>query len=373
MERKTLAVLLTLTMAVGLGLSACSKPAPETEATPTPAPSEAVSAAPAATETPAATEAPGDADPLTGLPMDPEKVNDRPVAVMLNNIKNALPMQGQSEADILYEVPVEGGITRLLGLYQDPSQVPAIGSIRSARTYYLELALGHDAIYLHAGGSPDAYDKIPKWHVSALDGISGTYGGQEGRTLMWRDEWRRKNVGIVHSVITTGDAIARLFPTYNIPLEHPEGYTYEMAFTTDDGAVSAASGQAAVDLTVPFSSGKKTLFQYDGDRGEYLVSEFGEPFVDMNNDQQVSVTNVIVIKTACKMIAGDDKGRITVDLTSGGEGWYACGGKYVPISWTKEFPDGQLRYFDDSGAPLTLKAGKSYVCIIPLSLEPAFE
>ena len=80
-------------------------------------------------------------------------VNRRPVAVMLNNLKEALPQLGQSSADIIYEVPAEGGITRMLGVYQSLDGVGTIGSIRSARPYYLELALGHDAIFLHAGAA----------------------------------------------------------------------------------------------------------------------------------------------------------------------------------------------------------------------------
>lgn len=50
-------------------------------------------------------------------------------------------------------MPAEGGITRMLAVYQSLEDVGSIGSIRSARPYYIELALGHDALYVHAGGS----------------------------------------------------------------------------------------------------------------------------------------------------------------------------------------------------------------------------
>ena len=46
----------------------------------------------------------------------------RPVAVMVSNIKAFLPQYGIDDADIIYELPVEGGITRLMavlcGLYR---------------------------------------------------------------------------------------------------------------------------------------------------------------------------------------------------------------------------------------------------------------
>jgi len=360
-------------LALTLALSACSSPAPEVSETPEPTPTPV--AAPAPTPAAAVTPSPtpsvqpfdGTLNPLTGLPLEHGSAQDRPVAIMLNNIKNALPMQGQGQADILYEIPVEGGITRLLGLYQDPTGVPAVGSIRSARTYYLELALGHDALYFHIGGSPDAYDKIGKWNVTSVDGITGTYS-----TLMWRDEGRRKSLGAVHSVITTGEVIADKLPNYGLRLEHEKGYVYDAAFAPDAAGTSAGDGQAAGTVTVPFSGGKNTVFQYDEGSGKYLVSEYGKAFIDNNTKEQVAVTNLIVLKTACKMISGDDKGRLTVDLSSGGEGWFACGGKYIPITWSKDFPNGQLRYAAQDGQDLVLQAGNSYVCIAPTSSNVTF-
>ena len=99
---------------------------------------------------------PAGTNPLTGLPMEPEQENDRPVAVMFNNLKAAQPQLGISQADIIYEVRAEGGITRMLGVFQGLEGVGTLGSSRSSRPYELELALGHDALYVHAGGSPEA-------------------------------------------------------------------------------------------------------------------------------------------------------------------------------------------------------------------------
>ena len=56
-------------------------------------------------------------NPLTGLPLELEYVNDRPVAVIFNNLYQAMPQLGISQADIIYEIPAEGGITRMLGVF----------------------------------------------------------------------------------------------------------------------------------------------------------------------------------------------------------------------------------------------------------------
>ena len=93
--------------------------------------------------------------PLTGEVLD-EPLTVRPTAIVINNIRYALPHHGTSQADIIFEIMAEGGITRMMGLFSSVEGVGEIGTVRSARDYYVSLALGHDAVYLHAGGSPQA-------------------------------------------------------------------------------------------------------------------------------------------------------------------------------------------------------------------------
>ena len=61
----------------------------------------------------------------------------RPYAVMINTHNAALPQSGLQNAYIVYELMVEGGITRMMALFKDVD-VDKIGSIRSARTQYLD-------------------------------------------------------------------------------------------------------------------------------------------------------------------------------------------------------------------------------------------
>lgn len=300
-------------------------------------------------------------NPLTGLPLKEEFVNDRPIAVMLNNIKAALPQQGVAQADIIYEVLAEGGITRMLGVYQSVEGVGKIGSVRSARTYYLELALGHDAVFLHAGGSPDAYDKISAWNVTALDCVNGPYEG----SLFWRDSGRLAMMSREHTVVTSGEKIQELFPKYSFRKEHNEGYKYDVLFAENGIPVN---GTDALKIIVPFSDYKTGVFTYDQKLNKYRIEEFNSPYVDGNTGEQVSVTNVFVLKTDCSVIPGDTAGRISVDLSQG-DGWYACGGKIVPIRWSKAGINDPLVYTTQDGQPLTLGAGTSYVNIIPLNNE----
>lgn len=367
-KRRRLLLCLTLLLL----LASCGKQE-ESPPTPTTTPTPSVNVTPIPSDAPdPSSEATGPLNPLTGLPMESEdEVSARPVAIMLNNLKQALPQQGQSQADIIYECLEEGGITRMMGVYQSVKGVDMVGSIRSARSYYLQLALGHDAIFIHAGGSDvagveDAYGKIKEWGVTALDGVRGPYMSTkvEGG-LMWRDPARKKNNGTVHSVVTTGVMMEKVLPTLDIRHEHKEGWTYEMAFA-DDG--TPADGVDAGTVKAVYSSYKSGVFTYDPASKLYFVEEYGKPYIDGNSGEQVGVTNVVVLK-AYRGYTGDSYGHVTIDLASGGTGYFACGGKLIDLLWTKDYPSGQFHYTDLDGDPIVFGRGKTYVNIIPTDLD----
>lgn len=298
-------------------------------------------------------------EPLTGLPCDEDISGVRPVAVVLNNAKAAMPQQGNSQADIIYEVLAEGSVTRMVGIYQHPENVGLIGSVRSARQYFWELSQGHDAVFIHAGGSYEFYDTKSRLGLFTVDGVNGRYA-RAGAGMFWRDRERIKGkyFAVEHSLLTSGEAIAAMLEKEGVAA-HADGYRYQMPFA-DNG--TPAGGKSAVTVTVPFTGSKSDVFRYDGDSGLYLAEEFGGPYIDGNDNTQVAVTNLIVVQAECTVM--DSYGRIKVDLTSG-RGWFACGGKMIPITWEKGSPDQQFRYNMENGSPLTLGRGKSYVCIIP--------
>src|SRR5699024_10139363 len=88
------------------------------------------------------TAAPMPLNPLTGLETESDEavLLRKPVAIMIGNSPDALPQFGVSKADILVEMMAEGGITRLMGIWQDPSGMERIGSVRSARPYFIDMA-----------------------------------------------------------------------------------------------------------------------------------------------------------------------------------------------------------------------------------------
>ena len=63
----------------------------------------------------------------------------------------------------------------MLAVYQDPSQLGLVGSVRSARQYFWELSQGHNAVFIHAGGSPEFYETKSRLGLFTVDGVNGAY------------------------------------------------------------------------------------------------------------------------------------------------------------------------------------------------------
>lgn len=296
---------------------------------------------------------PAGTNPMTGLPMEPEHEELRPAAVVFNNLKAAQPQLGISGADVIYEVPAEGGVTRMLALFQTLEGVGDLGSIRSARPYYIELALGHEALFVHAGGSPEAYRDLRAWQVDAIDGVNGR--GQE--EVFWRDGTRRRTMGLEHSLLTSGTRIDTYWKEKTSYRQARTGTGFAPAFSQE-----APDGAAAQQITVRLSSGKETHFRYDAQKGLYLVSQYGQPYTDGTDGVQLSAANVLVLETAITVL--DAVGRLKVVTTGAGEGTLYRSGVAVPLRWSRNQRTDPLTFTTPEGEPLALAPGRSYICIL---------
>lgn len=118
---------------------------------------------------------------LTGLAdLTDGAIGKRPVAVMVNNVQKAMPQYGVSEADIIFEIPVEGDATRFMAMYGDYTQVPQICPIRSRRYYFPALSQGFDAFYVNWGIDDSIAEYLEALNLDQIEGITNT-GGMFGR------------------------------------------------------------------------------------------------------------------------------------------------------------------------------------------------
>ncbi len=295
-------------------------------------------------------------NPLTGLLSDVDLSNKRPVALMINNIKRATPQHGITDADILYEVLAEGGITRLLMVVTEYEDLGIIGAIRSTRPYYLDYVLGMDAILAHAGGSDDAYTKIDTVGVLSLDGVRMNLGN-----MFYRDEWRKENMGYEHSLMTTGERIVSGIKKKKYDTNHDESFENTMEFV-DYGTRVDLDGKAATHVKLKYSGSQIVDLIYDESTDKYLRYQFnGYAHIDKNNGEQLTFDNIVIIRT--EMSVYDASNHLDVRTTGTGKGYFVAGGEYIEITWSKKDIYAPLIITDKNGNIIEYNRGKTFISI----------
>lgn len=343
--------------------------APATEAAAT----EAASTEAAATESAAAAETTETESRtrslLTGRTIDAEIANDRPIAIMFNNIYDALPQAGIEEAKVVYEAPVEGGLTRLMGIFDDYRGLEKIGSVRSCRDYYIDFAKEFDAMYVHYGQAVYAFDKLNAEDTDNISGLqyqeqAGELNGYAGEDIFYRTDDRPAP----HNVYTSEERLNTAIDRLGYDREYKAGYTGHYKFAGDDETVTLNGGTA--NVIHPGYLVNKPWFEYDAENGFYNRFQYGEAQIDQNTGNQLAYTNIIF--QVCQWENYDDNGYLKIDTQSGGDMYYFTKGTYVKGTWAKEDledPDSRAVYYDADGNEITLNQGRTWVCIIQDSYE----
>lgn len=302
----------------------------------------------------------GPVNPLTGEPVDKDESEMRPYCVMINNHPDARPCIGLSNASIIYEALAEGGITRMMAVFTDVNDI-TIGSIRSSRPYYISLAQSYDAIYVHAGGSDQAYSDMASLGIDHIDGVRG--GRPNEASIYYRDQARlNEGRNLEHTLFATGSKIAS-FAKDNFELKHSSDYdtTYGLVFSPD---AASQCKNASTDFKVHYSAGFATEFKYNAEKKCYNAYIDGKEYYDGGNDSSIDLTNVIILNVPTKSI--DSYGRQEMEVTGTGTGYFCCGGNYIEINWSRDNRADNFHYTLKDGTPLALGIGKTYICIAPL-------
>lgn len=282
--------------------------------------------------------------------------NTRPYAVMINCHNGALPQAGLDKAYIVYELMVEGGITRMMALFKDVN-VDKIGSVRSARTQYLDYVYENDAIYGHAGGAQDALNRIASEGINDID-VDGQYGFRD--TSLNR-AWEHKlftSTNLLNSGVsnrgfrTTTDNHSLL----KYSAEEIDLSTYEGSNVTNN-------------ISIVYSDYRTSNYTYDSENKVYLRSMNNTNNVDLVTGEQYKVKNIIMygvnysnycVSTYCLYQKIDNVGS--------GEGYYVSNGYSIPITWTKNSKNEKTVYkVKATGEELVVNDGNTYIQIYPTS------
>ncbi|MFJ7754197.1 DUF3048 domain-containing protein [Peribacillus muralis] len=283
--------------------------------------------------------------PLTGVSTG-ESMEQRAVAVMINNHPKARPQSGLSEADLVYEMLAEGDITRFLAIFQSekPSQ---IGPIRSARDYYIETAKGLDCIYVCHGNSPDAKTMLDKGYIDNLNGLY--YDG----TLFQRSDDRKAPH---NSYISFSDILKGAKEKGYEMKGAPEPFTF-----LSEKEAAGLQGEPALRAEISYGLQEYDVeYEYDATDKKYKRYSNGEQTVEYKSNKPILLDNILIIEATHQVI--DEKGRRKIDLKSGGKGYLLQQGKVNEVEWVNK--DGRIipvKNDEEAG----LVPGKTWINIIP--------
>lgn len=296
-------------------------------------------------------------NPLTGeFDYSADSVGNRPVAVMVNNLYKALPQYGISEADIIFEIPMEAYLTRLLCVYSDYTDVPYIVSVRSYRYYFATIACGFDAIYVHWGQDESMMDY---YYSLGMD----TYNGMWNSTLFGRDQGRLDSgYDTEHTSYFDGTLLAAQMETDGVRTTLEDEYLGTVFNFNDASSPVTYDGESTLDVNINFGSNTAELV-YREDTKTYFKFTAGQAQVDGITGDQLQFENVIVLET--DMWVRDDNVHLGVNITgvTDGAGYYITGGTAQPITWAKADEDSQFVFYDASGNELEMNRGKTYIAI----------
>lgn len=278
----------------------------------------------------------------------------RPYAVMINCHNGALPQAGLQNAYIVYELMVEGGITRMMALFKEVD-VSKIGSVRSARTQYLDYVYENDAIYVHAGGADDAMKRIASEGISDVN-VDGQYGMRD--TSLDRS-WE-------HLLFTSTDLIKKGANAEGINATTKRGNLLTYSADSIDFR-QYTDVKVANNISIRYSDYRTSKYTYDANKKVYLRSMNNTSNIDLVTGSQYEVKNIIVY--GVKYSGYCDHGYCAyqkIDNLGSGVGYYITEGYAIPITWEKKSKNEKTVYkVKETGKELVVNDGNTYIQIYP--------
>lgn len=298
------------------------------------------------TPSPAPEPPKGSPCPLTGELVTYEAdLKLRPIAVMIDNEYNARPQSGLSEAEIVYEIPVEGNITRYMAIFHH-NHADKVGPVRSARPYFIDKALEFNAVYVHCGGSPQALQDLVTLKVNTLNDLKGS-------PCFWRSKDRK----MPHNLYTSTKLMREVMETNKFNNKTaPEYFKFNEEFLEPDGKNTRS-------IIFNYSKNYVVGYEYSEKDKLYYRTINGTRLKDKESGKEIAAANIIVEKTTRKVL--DDVGRLEIKNIGKGRGYYLSGGKLIEIEWSKDSRSAKEVYKDLKGNEVLMNKGVTWVQVVP--------
>jgi len=290
---------------------------------------------------------------ITTLPEVKEKESpfgSRPLSIMVENSEGSRPQSGLDKANIVYEVLAEGGITRFLAIYYD-QDAEEVGPIRSARPYFVSKSLEHQAIYVHVGGSEEAYNFIKE---EKIDDINELVDFQP----FWRSTDRKPPHNLYTSTINLRKEANKLG---YIEMIKKQEYQFEIDRN------EKLTGEETDSIIITYNSNYTVSYKYVPESMKYIRFMNSEPHIDAKTKEQIAVDNIIIQFAGTKII--DEEGRLAIDFVGTGKGFLFFKGSSEEITWEKQELKSRTIFMYIEGDRIAITPGNVWIQIVPSDLK----
>lgn len=292
---------------------------------------------------------PSERSPFSALPS--ENPQDRAFGIVLHQSSETMPLSGPSEADIVVEAPTDGphGVARLIAIFQSNSP-QEVGSIRSVRPFMADIAKGFDVIFSSWGGCDEGIERIRQLELDWLD----------ARKDPANAFFRKSNIPSPHNGFARFNKLEEAAKELGLRTDNYfEGYKFKVSLTGNtDNTSSGNTDGNSININY-YSSPVKWV--YDSEKREYGRYWNGSKMIDNNNSEQVTASNVVVMKTSIGVLS---PGVANVKVTGKGEATIYKQGEEINGKWKKESPRAPLKFFDKKGNEIRFTPGPIWIEII---------
>jgi hypothetical protein len=291
--------------------------------------------------------------PLTGLPVaDPAAAAHPVVVVKMDNSPDARPQAGINEADVVYELLVEG-ITRYALVFHSQVADP-VGPVRSGRSSDPPLLANlARPLVAWSGGNPGVTGEI----LAAADaGFLVDAGSNALPGQYWRDRARRAP----HNLYTSTGAL--------LAAATPEGAGAPLPLFTYRAEQAEPAGVEAAGVVIDFGQRVRAEYVWDAERGGWNRYQ-----VDENHSREESATvdgagvhvapqNVVILFVEYGQSPSDARSPMAIS-TGSGPALVLSAGRAVHGTWNRATPLDTWQLLDEAGQPIELTPGRTWVAM----------
>jgi hypothetical protein len=292
--------------------------------------------------------------PLTGLPVaDPATAAHPAVVVKMDNSPDARPQAGLNQADVVYELLVEG-ITRYALVYHSQAADP-VGPVRSGRSSDPPLLANlARPLVAWSGGNPGVTGEILAAADAGFLVDAGSNALQQGQ--YWRDGARRAP----HNLYTSTGAL--------LASATPEGALAPLPLFAYRAEGTPPAGVEAAGVVIDFGQRVRAEYVWDAERGgwnRYQVDQRHPREESATLDgagAQVSPQNVVILFVEYGQSPSDARSPMAVS-TGSGQALVLSAGRAVHGTWSRPTPLDPWQLLDEAGQPIELSPGRTWVAM----------